>query len=189
MSQKKAAILETATTLFSKYGYHAVGIDKIVAKSNVAKMTLYKHYPSKEFLIESVLIKRDQDLRESIQAVIDIRRTAKTKLKAIFEWYKEWFLSADFHGCMFIKAVEEFPEVASTIRNASQSFKVWLGKLISSLLKDCGVKSHVEMSDHVLIILDGLTVRENLFKSESKELAMVEWDYVDAMIKSKSVTN
>ena len=41
-------ILDTATELFYRDGYHAVGIDTIVEQSGVAKMTLYRHYPSKD---------------------------------------------------------------------------------------------------------------------------------------------
>ncbi len=186
MSFKKKSILDAATTLFSKNGYHAVGVDSIVAKSNVAKMTFYKYYPSKEFLIESVLIKRDLDLRDSIHAAIESSRTAKTKIKAIFSWYEEWFSMAEFHGCMFIKASEEFPDMRFKIREISKNHKLWMEHLISDLLKDCKIKSHAEMSIHILVVLDGLTVRSNMFKVDAKEQVKTAWRYVGNMIEAES---
>jgi AcrR family transcriptional regulator len=46
--------------LFYRDGYHATGIDRILADAGVAKMTLYKHFRSKEELILAVLEKRSQ---------------------------------------------------------------------------------------------------------------------------------
>ena len=44
-------ILDTADRLFQADGIQAVGIDRIVAESEVAKTTLYKHFTSKNDLI------------------------------------------------------------------------------------------------------------------------------------------
>ena len=189
MNLKKKSILDAATSLFSKNGYHAVGVDSIVAKSNVAKMTFYKHYPSKEFLIESVLIQRDLDLRVSIQAALEKRRTPKTKIKGIFEWYEDWFSTEEFHGCMFIKASEEFPEIGVKIREISQTHKQWLESLIADLLKECEIKSHKDLSVHILTVLDGLTVRSNLFKEGAEHHVRSAWRYVSHMIEAESVNH
>ena len=48
-------ILDTAVDLFSREGYLAVGIDTIIERSGVAKMTLYRHFPSKNALITAYL--------------------------------------------------------------------------------------------------------------------------------------
>ena len=187
MNLKKKSILEAATSLFSKNGYHAVGVDSIVAKSNVAKMTFYKHYPSKEFLIESVLIQRDLDLRVSIQAALEKRRTPKTKIKAIFDWYEDWFATEEFHGCMFIKASEEFPEIDVKIREISQTHKEWIETLIAGLLKECNIRSHGDLAVHILTVLDGLTVRSNLFREGAKHHVKSAWRYVSNMIEAETL--
>ena len=44
-----------ALTLFNRVGYHATGIDRILAESGVAKMTLYNHFKSKDELVETAL--------------------------------------------------------------------------------------------------------------------------------------
>ena len=49
LAGKKAA-RETASRwyeLFSRHGVRAVGVDTLAAHAGVAKMTLYKYYPSK----------------------------------------------------------------------------------------------------------------------------------------------
>ncbi|HIB63664.1 MAG TPA: TetR/AcrR family transcriptional regulator, partial [Phycisphaerales bacterium] len=49
-SNRKQHLVETALKLFYQEGFHSTGIDKILAASGVAKMTLYKHFPSKDDL-------------------------------------------------------------------------------------------------------------------------------------------
>ncbi|MBI3460027.1 helix-turn-helix transcriptional regulator, partial [Candidatus Acetothermia bacterium] len=46
-------ILDVASELFYQEGLRAVGVDTIVEKADVAKMTLYKYFKSKDELIEA----------------------------------------------------------------------------------------------------------------------------------------
>ncbi len=184
MKKKQLAVLDAASKLFSKSGFHAVGVDKIVDKSEVAKMTFYKYFPSKENLIENVLYKRDHDLRDSILQAMDKRRTPKTKIKGLFDWYEAWMTSEDFYGCMFIKATEEFPDVELKIRQISQDHKTWLVDVIDGLLQECNVKASSDNAMFILMVLDGMTVRANLYKGDAKQLVAIAWRQIDAMIKA-----
>jgi AcrR family transcriptional regulator len=53
-------ILETADDLFYREGIHAVGIDTIIEKSGVAKMSLYRNFASKDDLVAAYLEARGQ---------------------------------------------------------------------------------------------------------------------------------
>lgn len=54
-------ILNTARDLFYKEGARAVGVDTVVARSGVAKTSLYRWFPSKDALIVAVLEQERQD--------------------------------------------------------------------------------------------------------------------------------
>ena len=41
-------VLHTAKDLFNQYGFHKVGIDRIIAESKVTKATFYNHFHSKK---------------------------------------------------------------------------------------------------------------------------------------------
>jgi AcrR family transcriptional regulator len=53
-------VLETAYRLFSRHGTRAVGVDRIIAESGVAKMTLYRNFASKDDLILAFLELREE---------------------------------------------------------------------------------------------------------------------------------
>jgi AcrR family transcriptional regulator len=54
-TKTRERILEAAASLFYTQGYRVVGVDKIIADSGMAKMTFYKHFPSKDDLIAAYL--------------------------------------------------------------------------------------------------------------------------------------
>src|SRR6266536_5055169 len=77
---------QTAYELFSRHGIHAVGVDTISARSGVAKMTLYRHYPSKDDLALAFLRRREELwTRCWLQREVERRaRTPGERLLAVF---------------------------------------------------------------------------------------------------------
>lgn len=182
MNSKKEAILDVSTSLFCKHGYHSVGIDRITSESNTAKMTLYKYFPSKENLIENILLRRDQQLRESILGAVERQKINIKKLKAIFEWYEKWMRRQDFNGCMFIKASNEFPDANLKIRLISKDHKLWLRDLLQSILTDMNAESPSQLASYIMVILDGLTVSANMLGEEERSQIKMAWKYVTTLL-------
>src|SRR5262249_48889420 len=82
-SEARRRILETADRLFYRDGIRAVGIDRIIAEAGVAKMSLYKHFPSKDDLILAVLQHREQGVLEFFRSAMERHgKKAKTPLRA-----------------------------------------------------------------------------------------------------------
>ena len=101
-------ILETASQLFYREGIQNVGIDRIIAESGVAKMSLYNHFKSKDALIEAFLRQRDQQWRQWFVARVEEGSSEpKQQLLRLFDVLQEWFESPDFRGCAFINATVE----------------------------------------------------------------------------------
>ena len=76
-----------AYELFSRHGVRAVGVDTIAARAGVAKMTLYKHYSSKEALALAFLRRREELwTRSFLQQEVERRaRTPAERLVAVFD--------------------------------------------------------------------------------------------------------
>jgi AcrR family transcriptional regulator len=102
-------ILDTAYELFSHNGIRAVGIDRIVAESGVAKMSLYHHFPSKDDLVLAFLeLRMERWTRGWLEAEIERRaETPRERLLAVFDVFDEWFHESDFEGCSFILTLME----------------------------------------------------------------------------------
>jgi AcrR family transcriptional regulator len=180
VSKKRDAVIETATTLFSEQSYLSVGVDKIIAESNVAKMTFYKYFPSKENLIEAVLENRRLYIQYSLEELVNEKNLPMDKLQAIFNWFESWFFSEDFHGCMFIKASEEFPSNLK-FRKIGETYKKWLHTLLSDILDSMGKKPSTDISALIVIIIDGLIVKANTSLLSPEEVKLT-WNHVIRMI-------
>src|SRR6516225_1909974 len=98
-SEARQRILETADRLFYQEGVRAVGIDRIIAEAGVAKMSLYKHFPSKHDLILAVLQYREEGVLEFFRSSMERHGKKKNALRAFFAALKEWFEAAEFRGC------------------------------------------------------------------------------------------
>src|ERR1700674_4373728 len=111
----------SAYELFSRYGVRAVGVNTLVARAGVAKMTLYKYYPSKDELALAFLRRREALWTRSwLQRGVE--RTAGTparKLLAIFDIFDKWFHRSNFEACSFVKVLFEHAERGRALRKAA----------------------------------------------------------------------
>src|SRR6266404_2808220 len=80
-----------AYELFSRHGIKATGVDTLAAHAGVAKMTLYKHYPSKDALALAFLRRREELWTRSWlqQEVVRRARAPARQLLAIFDVFDE----------------------------------------------------------------------------------------------------
>jgi AcrR family transcriptional regulator len=134
-------VLETAYDLFTRYGVRAVGVDRIVAEAGVAKMTLYRHFRSKDELVLAVLERRERVwTREWLVWEVERRATRpEEQLLAIFDVFDEWFRRDDFEGCLFIKCVLERYDPTSSIAAESTLRLQNIRAIVQRLAEDSGV--------------------------------------------------
>lgn len=105
----KEKILRTAIILFNKHGVHTTGIDRIIAEADVAKMTFYKHYPSKTDLIIAYLqVKHDARFSQLKKHTTDKSADPFKQILGVFDALKEWFEESDFNGCPFVRGLTDF---------------------------------------------------------------------------------
>lgn len=160
---RREHLIETAARLFNEHGYHATGIDRILAEAGVAKMTLYNHFRSKDELILAVLRRRDETFRNRLmRAVEQAADTPRERLLAIFDVLGDWFRSKDFHGCMFINASAEYGSPDSAIRAASCEHKRLLTSYVEELARDAGAAEPATLAGAVMLLIEGAIVSSQI---------------------------
>lgn len=186
MSDKRQLVLETALTLFRAHGYHAVGIDRVIAESGVAKMTMYKYFPSKNALIEAVLNERNLRFQRSLLEFVNRFDDPREKLRALFLWHHNWFKEESFHGCMFINAVAEFPEMEGAIRQASIRHKALVQEFIGSILMQVlDAEIAQRLSAQFAQLLDGATVAAQV--AGERMAAFLAWRAAAGLLQLEGV--
>src|ERR1700732_4660 len=95
-------ILETAEDLFYREGIHAVGIDTIIEKSGVAKMSLYRNFASKDDLVAAYLEARGQRYCQWWEGVMALHPSQpRRQLRDLFEAIAVRTRRPEFRGCAF----------------------------------------------------------------------------------------
>jgi AcrR family transcriptional regulator len=107
--EPRQRLLDAAYDLFSRRGIRDVGIDELIEAAGIAKATLYRHFTSKDDLVEGFLQERERRWTFGFVAA-GAREAADTpegQLLAIFDVFDRWFNDADFDACAFINTLVE----------------------------------------------------------------------------------
>lgn len=158
-SAKRDALLSTAEGLFARQGYRAVGIDTVLAAAGVAKMTLYKHFRSKEELIAAVLERRGNAIAGGLtERIAAAPADPEARLLAVFDWLEQAVRSPKFHGCLFIKAASEYPAAEDLPRQAAEAFKQACRDQLEGLCRDLPVVDPEGLARQLQLLFEGALV-------------------------------
>jgi AcrR family transcriptional regulator len=153
-------ILETAYGLFCRHGIRAVGIDTIIERSGVAKMTVYRHFKSKDDLVLAVIDRREQRwTRGWLEREIRLRSDDPAeRLLAVFDVFDGWFRKRSYEGCLFINALLEVDDRSHPIHRASRDQLARIRDLIAELAADAGVADPDSFARQWHILMKGSIV-------------------------------
>jgi AcrR family transcriptional regulator len=169
MKTAREKILTTASKLFYRHGINSVGVDEIVRRSGVTKMTLYKHFASKDILATSCLNEIHQQWNSWFLERVKVRgasvKTPDKRVLAIFDVLEEWFQTSGFRGCPFINTVAEIGERNHPARKAAVAFKQKLLETIEEALGPLTVKRTKDLAVQLLMLVDGAIVRAVMTES------------------------
>ncbi len=158
-STKRDHLIDTALELFSRNGFHATGIDKILSVSGVAKMTLYNHFKSKDELILAVLRRRDETFRNWFMRTIEASADSpRDRLLAVFDAVDQWIRQEGFCGCTFINATAEFGERGDAIRGSCAEHKRLVHDYFEKLAAAAGAHNPEELAFTLLLLAEGAIV-------------------------------
>lgn len=156
---RRDQLIDTALDLFNRNGYHATGIDRILAESGVAKMTLYNHFGSKDGLIQAALARRDTRWRAWFRDAVARRaETPRGRLLAVFDALDEWFAQPDFHGCMFIRAAGEYAALDDPIHAGAAAHQRLVLAELRDLAAAAGIRRPARLAREMMLLALGAMI-------------------------------
>src|ERR1700694_1474325 len=141
-------ILAAAYELFARRGIRAVGIDAVISHAGVAKMTFYRHFPSKDDLVLAFLDRREELwTREWLQAESRARASSpEDRLLTIFDLLGEWFRRKDYENCSFIRTLLEVPEARHPLNGAARLHMEHIRDLIAEFAREAAIRDPDDFS-------------------------------------------
>jgi AcrR family transcriptional regulator len=162
-AKPRERILETAASLFYTQGYRAVGVDKIIADSGVAKMTFYKHFPSKDDLIAAYLQNATDGFWRWIDGVLLENPNPKAGLLAMFVAVAKLASSPACMGCAFAHAAGEFPDHNHPAHAVAKAYKQGVLQKLEELSRAAKAKDPVGLAQDLMLVMDGAWAAARMF--------------------------
>ena len=153
-------ILDTAIQLFSRIGVNVVGVDRIVTEANVAPMTLYRHFDSKDELIAAALEQWSAQWLQWLHDEIEGRGVDPTaRFNGLLDALQESLASQEHGGALVTSAATEIRgEPNHPARKVITEHRAELRQVLEGLAKQVGVNDPARLAGQLQIIIDGFVV-------------------------------
>ena len=154
-SRVRRKLIETASDLFYRHGIENVGINEVIERSGVARMSLYYHFKSKDDLILAVLDDAAEIRLKALAESAGERKDPGFRLLAAFRSLKGIAEAEGFRGCAFINAATERANPSDPIHGRVARYKSALRETFAALASEAGAAQPDLLSWQLLILWDG----------------------------------
>jgi AcrR family transcriptional regulator len=154
-------LLQTASRLFYAEGIHSVGVDRLVTEAGVTRATFYRHFPTKEALVEEYLRSTDARLRSTVENAFT-ELDPRQELEALLDLIDTRTGAPDFRGCQFINAAAEFPGAQHPVHVAVDAHRAWFQRIATELAARLGHSSPERAGEMMVLLHDGALVASEL---------------------------
>jgi AcrR family transcriptional regulator len=149
-------VFEVATDLFYRKGVRAVGVEAIVKQADVAKISLYRSFPSKDDLVVAYLENRNAIFwRQWDEAFGPYESDPRAQLRAIMAYMARRTTQPGYRGCPFINYCAEFPEPPNPGRKVAEANKLEMRRRFIRISEALGALRPNQLADGLLLLVEG----------------------------------
>jgi AcrR family transcriptional regulator len=160
-------ILAVARELFYRRGIHAVGVDAIAEAAGTNKMTLYRHFASKDELVAACLSEQKRAIDEEWDAIAAAHPgDPRGELLAWLQHIGEWFVREAGRGCAFANAAAELPDQDHPARKVVKEHKAVVRQRLTDLCRGAGLNDPEALADEVFLLCEGARVAAQTLESD-----------------------
>jgi AcrR family transcriptional regulator len=158
LSRPRERIVTSAQDLFHRHGIRGVGVDAIAEAAGTNKMTLYRHFGSKDDLIIEYLNYKGRKSDE-IWAEIEAASPGDPvgQLRGFIHKAAK-FIAEDERGCALANAAVELTEHGHPGRHLIHEFKVRQRGRLAMLCRAAGASQPDLLADAIVLLIEGARV-------------------------------
>lgn len=156
-------ILDVAGRLFFQYGYRAIGIDMIIAESEIAKATLYRHFRSKDDLIVAYLEEMNRQFWAWFDGATTPHTDPKSQLIAIFDALGKLISTPACYGCPFLIVASEFPDPSHPGHEVARRNKELVQTRLLTLCTAMGIQNPSALANPLYLMMDGAFMSARMY--------------------------
>jgi AcrR family transcriptional regulator len=152
-------IIAAARDLFYRHGIRAVGVEAIADAAGTNKMTLYRHFESKDELVAECLRGLAAE-KHDVWAAIEAAHPGDPRAQL-----EAWLIEAAGHvsdpksrGCALANAAVELPEKAHPARCVIEQCKQHSRENLAGLCRRAGAQQPELLADQLFMLLEGALV-------------------------------
>ena len=152
-------ILAAASDLFYRHGIRAVGVEAIAEAAGTNKMTLYRHFDSKDELVAEYLRRLAADAGgfwNELEAAHP--GDPRAQLRGWLTAMEAHVVDADQRGCALANAAVELPEKDHPARRVIEQFKSAQRDRLVALCGAIGIAEPGLLADELFLLLEGARV-------------------------------
>ncbi len=152
-------ILVAARKLFYAQGIRAVGVDAIAEAAATNKMTLYRHFGSKDELIAAYLTELAKEGDEVWEQLArDFPADPRAQLDGWVCYVEKLLTDGGERGCALANAAVELREIGHPARQIIDDYKTRKRNRLVGLLKDAGYSEPDQLADEAFLIFEGARI-------------------------------
>ena len=155
-------LLKAAGELFYGHGITATGVDAVITRAGVAKMSLYNNFKSKSELIAAYIDARHQEWLDLFARRSENLSNGWERVLAVFDAYQdhaEFDYQNGFRGCGLLNAAAEMPagsqEREAVNRHKQEVREIVINQLNELPLTEESGNTAASLAEHICFLLEG----------------------------------
>jgi AcrR family transcriptional regulator len=152
-TETRAKILGAGARLFTREGFHVVGVDRVAREAGVSKRTLYAYYPTKEQLLRAVL--RDAGPAITASVLPDGSDSPREQIHAVFTRQQELAARRNFSGCPFVALANELRNPRAPAAKIAARFKLGLTAFFEEQAGRAEARDPASLAEQLTVLWDG----------------------------------
>jgi len=152
-------ILDAAYLLFRARGYARVSVEDIAATATVTKRTLYRHFESKDVIVEEILETQHRLALTTSRTLSHVSKTTDELVDMLFSEIATWSATPRWVGSGFTRAVIELADLPGhPARAIARRHKALLEAHVANQLTRLKVAAPVERARQIWLLAEGAMV-------------------------------